>query len=65
MHSLSAPTGKPLHPDESKYVKIFQNVDLSSNFYFRSEIITCYNKENNYYHLLVILMTSLILFSHR
>ncbi|KAL9969462.1 hypothetical protein ACROYT_G021682 [Oculina patagonica] len=22
------------HPDESKYVKIFQNVDLSSNFYF-------------------------------
>ena len=46
MHSLSAPTGKPLHPDESKYVKIFQNVDLSSNFYFRSGIITCYNKEN-------------------
>ena len=50
MHSLSAPTGKPLHPDESKYVKIFQNVDLSSNFYFRSGIITCYNKENNYYY---------------
>ncbi|XP_067049338.1 polyphosphoinositide phosphatase-like [Acropora muricata] len=22
------------HPDEAKYVKIFQNVDLSSNFYF-------------------------------
>ncbi|KAI8520730.1 phosphatidylinositol-3,5-bisphosphate 5-phosphatase [Branchiostoma belcheri] len=22
------------HPDESRYVKIFQNVDLSSNFYF-------------------------------
>ena len=22
------------HPDESKYVKCFHNVDLSSNFYF-------------------------------
>ncbi|XP_072036306.1 LOW QUALITY PROTEIN: polyphosphoinositide phosphatase-like [Amphiura filiformis] len=27
-------TGKVPHPDESRYVKIFQNVDLSSNFYF-------------------------------
>ena len=23
------------HPDEAKYVKLFQSVDLSSNFYFR------------------------------
>uniref|UniRef100_A0A1X7STP5 Uncharacterized protein n=1 Tax=Amphimedon queenslandica TaxID=400682 RepID=A0A1X7STP5_AMPQE len=37
MHCLSAPTGRPAHPDESKYVKIFQNVDLSSNFYFSSQ----------------------------
>ncbi len=22
------------HPDEDKYVKMFQNVDMSSNFYF-------------------------------
>uniref|UniRef100_A0A1X7TUT7 SAC domain-containing protein n=1 Tax=Amphimedon queenslandica TaxID=400682 RepID=A0A1X7TUT7_AMPQE len=34
MHCLSAPTGRPAHPDESKYIKIFQNVDLSSSFYF-------------------------------
>jgi hypothetical protein len=23
------------HPDEPRYVKMFQNIDLSSNFYFR------------------------------
>ena len=23
------------HPDEQRYVKMFQNIDLSSNFYFR------------------------------
>lgn len=23
------------HPDESRYVRMFQNIDLSSNFYFR------------------------------
>jgi len=23
------------HPDEARYVKLFQSVDLSSNFYFR------------------------------
>ena len=23
------------HPDEQRYVKLFQSVDLSSNFYFR------------------------------
>lgn len=22
------------HPDEARYVKMFQNIDLSSNFYF-------------------------------
>ena len=27
------------HPDEQRYLKIFQNVDLSSNFYFRWENI--------------------------
>ena len=26
---------RPEHPDEQKYVKLFQSVDLSSNFYFR------------------------------
>lgn len=24
-----------IHPDEQRYVKMFQNIDLSSNFYFR------------------------------
>lgn len=24
-----------LHPEEQRYVKMFQNIDLSSNFYFR------------------------------
>lgn len=23
------------HPDESRYLKMFQSIDLSSNFYFR------------------------------
>ncbi|KAH9381086.1 hypothetical protein HPB48_010758 [Haemaphysalis longicornis] len=27
-------TDHSIHPDENRYVKIFQNVDLSSNFYF-------------------------------
>ncbi|KAL1419132.1 hypothetical protein MTO96_005244 [Rhipicephalus appendiculatus] len=27
-------TDHSVHPDENRYVKIFQNVDLSSNFYF-------------------------------
>ena len=52
MHCLSAPTGRPAHPDESKYVKIFQNVDLSSNLYFRSVII-----------LLMIIILSLLVHS--
>ena len=39
MHCLSTPTGRPAHPDESKYVTIFEKVDLSSNFYFRSVFI--------------------------
>ncbi|XP_078069659.1 polyphosphoinositide phosphatase [Mustelus asterias] len=33
------------HPDEAKYVKIFQSVDLSSNFYF-SKLISFF-KENH------------------
>lgn len=24
-----------LHPDEPRYVKMFQNIDLASNFYYR------------------------------
>uniref|UniRef100_A0A1X7UEG5 Uncharacterized protein n=1 Tax=Amphimedon queenslandica TaxID=400682 RepID=A0A1X7UEG5_AMPQE len=35
MHCLSAPNGRPAHPDESKYVTIFQNVDFLSSSYFR------------------------------
>ncbi|KAK8761188.1 hypothetical protein V5799_027548 [Amblyomma americanum] len=31
---LPSNTDHNLHPDENRYVKIFQNVDLSSNFYF-------------------------------
>lgn len=34
MYYISAPSTKPGNPDESRYLKIFQNVDLSSNFYF-------------------------------
>jgi hypothetical protein len=26
------------HPDEQRYVKMFQSIDLSSNFYFRYAI---------------------------
>uniref|UniRef100_A0A8C9FM98 SAC domain-containing protein n=1 Tax=Pavo cristatus TaxID=9049 RepID=A0A8C9FM98_PAVCR len=26
------------HPDEARYLRIFQNVDLSSNFYFSSNL---------------------------
>ncbi len=35
LHHLSIPSNKPINPDESKYLKAFMNVDLSSNFYFR------------------------------
>lgn len=27
--------GRKNNPEEQKYVKMFQNIDLSSNFYFR------------------------------
>eukprot|EP00731_Ephydatia_muelleri_P032040 Em0023g547a len=33
-YPISNPSSNPAHPCESKYLKIFQNVDLSSNFYF-------------------------------
>lgn len=68
MHYISAPTGKPVNPDESRYLKIFQNVDLSSNFYFRYVSIYIYYSSISlsfcpfdilYVHL-AILMTQLI-----
>ena len=35
LYPISNPSSNPApHPCESKYLKIFQNVDLSSNFYF-------------------------------
>lgn len=35
MHPVTTSVNKPINPDESRYLKIFQNVDLSANFYFR------------------------------
>jgi hypothetical protein len=34
IYPISFTTSKPNNPDEGRYLKIFQNVDLSSNFYF-------------------------------
>ncbi|GAB6033742.1 hypothetical protein CHUAL_013865 [Chamberlinius hualienensis] len=34
MHYIPNDSVRSQHPDESRYVKIFQNMDLSSNFYF-------------------------------
>jgi hypothetical protein len=34
VYPISSSAGRPTNADESRYLKIFQNVDLSSNFYF-------------------------------
>lgn len=33
-----------VHPDESRYLKMFQSIDLASNFYFR---FACFSKPKN------------------
>ena len=37
IHPVNPVVGRPVHPDEARYLKIFHNVDLHSNYYFRSE----------------------------